>query len=253
MLSRRFRTFAAPLAAIAAFLLVGSRAEAALELVVTTGSTTDVFYATSSTSLSTTTFTIGGYTGQVDTTITNFPGGNPSFISTTLNMTGTSGSPDLVATVQVVQNVSSLDPSAGGSALSPSNAALVQASPLLSWTSPSGSPVIVTANTSTSSQLTASSGSAVTTSLYNGSGVVASGSLSLTALPSPSVLNSTSASNAGTFTFGQSIDITGGSGSFNVTGTSTISGPEPSTMALAGLGALGLIGYGLRRRKAMGA
>jgi len=29
--------------------------------------------------------------------------------------------------------------------------------------------------------------------------------------------------------------------------------PEPSTMALGGLGALGLIGYGLRRRKALGA
>lgn len=29
--------------------------------------------------------------------------------------------------------------------------------------------------------------------------------------------------------------------------------PEPSTMALAGLGALGFLGYGLRRRKALGA
>jgi hypothetical protein len=29
--------------------------------------------------------------------------------------------------------------------------------------------------------------------------------------------------------------------------------PEPSSMALAGLGALGLIGFALRRRKAMGA
>ncbi len=29
--------------------------------------------------------------------------------------------------------------------------------------------------------------------------------------------------------------------------------PEPSSMAIAGLGALGLIGYGLRRRKALGA
>jgi len=29
--------------------------------------------------------------------------------------------------------------------------------------------------------------------------------------------------------------------------------PEPSTMAIAGIGALGMIGYGLRRRKALGA
>jgi PEP-CTERM motif len=29
--------------------------------------------------------------------------------------------------------------------------------------------------------------------------------------------------------------------------------PEPSTMAIAGLGALGMIGYGLRRRKGKGA
>jgi len=36
-------------------------------------------------------------------------------------------------------------------------------------------------------------------------------------------------------------------------GTTLASVPEPSTMAIAGLGALGLIGYGLRRRKALGA
>jgi LPXTG-motif cell wall-anchored protein len=29
--------------------------------------------------------------------------------------------------------------------------------------------------------------------------------------------------------------------------------PEPSSLAIAGIGALGLIGFGLRRRKAMGA
>ncbi len=34
---------------------------------------------------------------------------------------------------------------------------------------------------------------------------------------------------------------------------SQVAVPEPSTMAIAGLGALGMIGYGLRRRKAMGA
>jgi hypothetical protein len=46
-----------------------------------------------------------------------------------------------------------------------------------------------------------------------------------------------------------------GDGDYNdlVIQINVLSVPEPSTMALAGLGALGLIGYGLRRRKAKGA
>ncbi len=47
-------------------------------------------------------------------------------------------------------------------------------------------------------------------------------------------------------------DLTSGTHETSWSGSIT-STPEPSTMALAGLGALGLIGYGLRRRKAMGA
>jgi PEP-CTERM motif len=35
--------------------------------------------------------------------------------------------------------------------------------------------------------------------------------------------------------------------------TSVVTAPEPSSMAIAGIGALGMIGYGLRRRKALGA
>jgi hypothetical protein len=42
-----------------------------------------------------------------------------------------------------------------------------------------------------------------------------------------------------------------GSTSGNMSATAAV--PEPSTMAIAGLGALGMIGYGLRRRKALGA
>jgi hypothetical protein len=48
-------------------------------------------------------------------------------------------------------------------------------------------------------------------------------------------------------TVGDSVNY---SSSTQLTQTST---PEPSTMAIAGLGALGMIGYGLRRRKAKGA
>jgi len=65
------------------------------------------------------------------------------------------------------------------------------------------------------------------------------------------------AANTGTYTLSQCITVSGVTsiGGFNVTGASTVQAvvPEPSTMALSGLGALGLIGYGLRRRKAAGA
>jgi|SRR5271157_1682435 len=55
------------------------------------------------------------------------------------------------------------------------------------------------------------------------------------------------------------ISLTGGSGpiatsitDFNQTFSESVV-PEPSSMAIAGLGALGMIGYGLRRRKTLGA
>ncbi len=57
---------------------------------------------------------------------------------------------------------------------------------------------------------------------------------------------------------GKDIGITN-NGSTDVTGFSVLYQnfsevvPEPSSLAIAGLGALGLIGYGLRRRKALGA
>jgi hypothetical protein len=60
--------------------------------------------------------------------------------------------------------------------------------------------------------------------------------------------------NPSTFSITQALEITLGVGdsvtlTFN---TTVVESPEPSTMALAGLGALGLIGYGVRRRKAQG-
>jgi len=49
------------------------------------------------------------------------------------------------------------------------------------------------------------------------------------------------------------LSVIDGTTSSNLTFEPTNAVPEPSTMALAGLGAMGLIGYGLRRRKALGA
>jgi len=48
---------------------------------------------------------------------------------------------------------------------------------------------------------------------------------------------------------GANITLLDGGASASVTGFSPAAVPEPSTMAIAGLGALGLIGYGIRRRR----
>jgi len=63
---------------------------------------------------------------------------------------------------------------------------------------------------------------------------------------------STSFANSGSYTLQSVLTLTAGdSGNINVNGSTTVSAvPEPSTMALAGLGALGFVGYALRRRKA---
>jgi len=69
----------------------------------------------------------------------------------------------------------------------------------------------------------------------------------------------TVASGAAGFSLTQTLAITLGTGdsaSFTVTTNAapTISSvPEPSSLAIAGLGGLGMIGFGLRRRKALGA
>jgi len=57
--------------------------------------------------------------------------------------------------------------------------------------------------------------------------------------------------NADAFTAGFTSTIDGQA--VNLAGYQPTVVPEPSTMAIAGLGALGMIGYGLRRRKALGA
>jgi len=60
------------------------------------------------------------------------------------------------------------------------------------------------------------------------------------------------ATNATTYNRLGVLSVIDGTTSSNLTFQPTAV-PEPSTMALAGLGAMGLIGYGLRRRKALGA
>lgn len=65
--------------------------------------------------------------------------------------------------------------------------------------------------------------------------------------------NALAFTNPGQFSIGQKLVITlAGGSSVTITVNTTAVTPEPSSFALAGVGGLGLIGYGLRRRKARG-
>jgi PEP-CTERM motif len=65
---------------------------------------------------------------------------------------------------------------------------------------------------------------------------------------------STPITSSGTFSMYEKLVITFGAGGgvFSADLSNTVT-PEPSSLAIAGIGALGMIGYGLRRRKALGA
>ncbi len=65
---------------------------------------------------------------------------------------------------------------------------------------------------------------------------------------------STTFTRGATYMLNNVLTLTAGDSVINVNGTTGVTAvPEPSSMAIAGLGALGMIGYGLRRRKALGA
>src|SRR5688572_6613198 len=72
MISRRFLTTA--ILSVATLLGASHQAEAGLRVRIDSGATTNWYYGTSNTFLSTGEFVIGAYTGTVETTVTNFPG-----------------------------------------------------------------------------------------------------------------------------------------------------------------------------------
>jgi hypothetical protein len=142
------------------------------------------------------------------------------------------------------------------------------------FTSPGSSPLLVS-STLTSSNLSGS-GFLVSAASATFSSSLTSGAFSNPSTALLSVTGNGQSSQTGTTTGGDSAPtvLASSTGSFQLTNTLTAtfsSGqtgtldattqatavatatPEPSTMAIAGLGALGMIGYGLRRRKALGA
>jgi len=247
----RFRKLLPLAAAIGIILLAGpSRSEAALRLVVTSGATTDVFYASSQTNLTTNFFTINGYTEQIQTLVTNFPG-SPALgtMSTTVNITafsGPGGSTLTTTTDEIVAVAGATEGLQTGA-----NIAAVQGAALLQFSAPSSSPVRVTADTSDSINPSITSGTATTFTRYNGAEVV-SEATPLTGTAHQ--IQSVSAANLGTYTLGQRLVLSGlnvGSTAVNYTGNSSVTAvPAPGGLLLC-LSGLPLVGIGqwLRRRR----
>jgi len=251
MLSRRLRTLTVALAAVAAVMIGGSKpASADILLTVIAGGTTDVTDFGSNTFASQAIATIDGYNINVQTVVTNYPGAGVGSISTTVNILGAVTDSNPLTVIAELVN-----PSTGNQ---------------LPWTSPSNPPnpnVAVSASTSFGASANTTSGTVTTTTYYDSPTVAAgpgtprvTSNLSFatktgyTGSPGPNQVILPVTTN---YSLAQKLVLTGinvGAIGFNFGGTSQVSpAPEPSAMALAGLGALGLVGYGLRRRKAMGA
>jgi hypothetical protein len=194
---------------------------------------------------------IGSYSLNLETVVTNYPGSNTSGqISTTVNVLNTTGTGTLEQLNVQVQLVNY-------NSTTPSN------STNLLWTTPNLSTVTVYAGSSFTPSGNSTSGTVTTNTYYNStSSTTTTGLGSSTISASNSVggapgLNYVNAANpAGTYTLSQTVTLSGvnaGASGFNFGATSLVHSPEPSSLAVAGIGGLGLIGYSLRRRKALGA
>jgi hypothetical protein len=132
----------------------------------------------------------------------------------------------------------------------------------LVWSSGSSDPTTaVTASSTLVNQLHLVSGTIAVGTYYSSPGLTTGlGSSTVSASNGVNGANSNVVHLPGTapYTLSQTIKLSGvnvsGQSIFSTSATSSaVAAPEPSSLAIASLGGLGLIGYGLRRRTALGA
>jgi len=235
--------------------------------------------------------TYGDYTGNVGMTLGGLTYGattQPGVIS----LSGTFDSAFVVSNLGIVANYNALanggSNSSGSGAIPPpgSSTALVTDDTITAtkvgggsgtltvtvaagnWTIPGGTPLLLGSG-ETSSFISGTGDSAAFTSTFTsltagGNPLLAqsAASVSISGPVSPPVTGAAGSSAVvsnpnSLFALSNQLQLTFGTGgnSINVDGTTAVTAiaPEPSTIVIAGIGALGMIGYGLRRRKALGA
>jgi hypothetical protein len=243
------------IAAIGVGMFGVSKPAAADILVTITDGASTQFLTSASDNLLNEAFIAGSYKGSIDVEMTNFPGdGGEGSISTSISVGKLSSTnPESITFKVQVVNLNVLHPALSTNKL---------------WTSPSGTPVDVSASADLSAAR--DSGGTVTTTTYFASTTsttttgVGAGTVSGTLADGETGKTVTGVANASsTYTLGETVTLSGlhvpSGGSLAPTfgGTSTVVGPdlasvpEPSSLVIAGIGALGMLGFGLRRRKAM--
>jgi hypothetical protein len=202
-----------------------------------------------------------------------------------MSFAGTVGAFDVTVTIAVTNSpgtaalgsltITNFNVSLNGTASAGDNTLTIYAK-ATDYTLPPGSPLNMDSNES-GTFVASTAGDKVTFTSYFDASNTAPGTLPPTGFtigtPSPTVTITSTGGTTGSLSANAAPTLVTRSGMFalaNVTtvtlsgssstvalgmnGATTVTGvPEPSSMALAGLGALGLMGYGLRRRQAQGA
>ena len=259
------------LATLAGALLFGgsNRAEAGLRITLSGApSGTLVFFANTTgtpISLATPTFGYGGYTGDLLNALSNFPGGIAGTLSTTFNVSATAaGASAITINSAVVDNVAGLaastiytsDPAiAGTTALTAGQLTSVNASPLSNFAAPVGSVLTLSADVGRAINVTVTSGLAQTTTTSNGLNVL-SGLVPIVGLDPAFNTGAFANPNAfGLFNLQQTLSLSGvnaGASGYSVTASSSVTVPEPTSLALGLIGAFTAAGAALRRKLVSG-
>jgi len=246
----KFLPVVAALLAVAAFLGMPTKADAAFRVTINaTGGSTEYFYATSSNSAAFTNITIGNFTATINTDSSNYPGTSQiGSLSQTLIIGNTTGG-NIDVLLEVINSVAGLS---DGQITNAGQITSLNSALLATFTAPTGNPLNATSDVSVATNSTVTSGSAVNTTTVNGTNF---NSLSSTLNPAQNErIQGIQFNGSGGYTLSNHLIVTNVNAGATGTSLTAVSGvtpvPAPAGLVLlvSAAPALGL-GWFVRRKK----